>query len=116
MNYLVEELLKAGVSVLYDINTTRQASRRQLKYIAKKHKTATVLTWVQIDIESAFARVVNRDRRRADDKSPDSAGPVAPRIPVAGKCNSPPRASWPRSVRRRWPDALRRSAPFRRGG
>ncbi len=67
-DYMTEEFLSAGVSVVYDVNATRASERRVLRQMAKKHKAEVVLIWLQIDIESAFARIAKRDRRRADDK------------------------------------------------
>ncbi len=68
MIYMTEEFLGAGLSVVFDMNAMRMSNRRELRELARKHKTASVLVWFQIDTESAFARVVVRDRRKADDK------------------------------------------------
>jgi len=67
VNYMVEEFLSAGVSVVYDMNAMRLAQRRLLREMARKHKAEVVLLWQQIDPESAFARANRRDRRKADD-------------------------------------------------
>lgn len=69
MNFMTEEFLNAGVSVVYDINASRQAGRRKLRELAEKNKAAYLLVWLQIDIESAYARTQRRDRRTADDKN-----------------------------------------------
>lgn len=66
--YMAEEFLNAGVSVIYDVNTLRLAQRRALRDMARKAKAQTLLIWVQIDAESAFDRVAKRDRRKTDDK------------------------------------------------
>ncbi len=66
--YMAEEFLNAGVSVIYDINASRFAQRRALRDMARKAKAQTVMVWLQIDVESAFERVVKRDRRKTDDK------------------------------------------------
>jgi len=68
MEYMAEEFLNAGISVIYDINASRQAQRRALRDLARKVKADSLLTWMQIDLESAFTRSVKRDRRKADDK------------------------------------------------
>lgn len=68
MEYMAEEFLNAGVSVVYDVNSLRVSQRRALRDLARKHKTEPLLIWIQIDIDSAFARVAKRDRRKADDK------------------------------------------------
>ena len=68
MDYMTEEFLNAGMSVVYDINAMRLSQRRELRDMARKCKAQTVLIWFQIDLESAFVRVAKRDRRKADDK------------------------------------------------
>ncbi len=68
MQYMTEEFLNAGISVVYDINAMRVSQRRELREIARKNKVETVLIWFQIDAESAFLRVSKRDRRKLDDK------------------------------------------------
>lgn len=68
MDYMTGEFLNAGLSVIYDVNAMRANQRRMLREIAKKYKAEPLLIWFQMDIESAFARLGKRDRRRADDK------------------------------------------------
>jgi predicted kinase len=68
MQYMSEEFLNAGISVIYDINAMRLAQRRELRDMARKNKIETLLVWFQIDPESAFIRVNKRDRRKMDDK------------------------------------------------
>lgn len=68
MNYMTEEFLAAGVSVVYDANALRQGQRRELRDLARKVKAQTLLVWLQIDPDSAFMRLSHRDRRKADDK------------------------------------------------
>lgn len=67
-DYMMQEFLKAGVSVVYDADITRTAQRRALRELARKMHAQYVLSWFQIDVESSFARVVKRDRRTIDDK------------------------------------------------
>jgi len=68
LQYMTEEFLGAGISVVYDINAMRLAQRRELRDMARKNKVETLLIWLQIDQESAFARASKRDHRKADDK------------------------------------------------
>lgn len=68
MNYMAEEFLDAGISVVYDMNAMRFSDRRALRDMARKLKAYPLLIWLQIDIDSAFQRVVKRDRRKSDDK------------------------------------------------
>ncbi len=68
MDYMTGEFLSAGLSVVYDVNAMRVSQRRNLRELARKTKALPVLIWLQIDQESAFARLGQRDRRRADDK------------------------------------------------
>lgn len=68
MEYMAEEFLNAGISVIYDVNAMRLSQRRELRDLARKHKAQPLLVWLQIDVESAFARVAKRDRRRMDDR------------------------------------------------
>lgn len=68
MEYMSEEFLQAGISVVFDVNASRAAQRRELRDLARKTKAQIVLVWFQLDTESAFVRVNKRDRRKADDK------------------------------------------------
>ena len=68
VNYMVEEFLSAGVSVVYDTNVFRFAQRRELRDLARKAGAEPLLLWQQIDADSSFARSSKRDRRKADDR------------------------------------------------
>jgi len=68
MDYMTNEFLGAGLSVVYDTNAMRVGQRRLLREMARKTHAQPVLVWLQIDPESAYARLGTRDRRRADDK------------------------------------------------
>lgn len=68
MNYMCEEFLNAGVSVVYDTNAIRVGQRRKLRELARRHKAEYMLIWLQVDVDSAFARTQNRDRRTSDDR------------------------------------------------
>jgi predicted kinase len=68
MDYMSEEFLTAGVSVIYDTNALRASQRLALRDLARRSHAQHLLIWLQIDAESAFNRSLKRDRRRADDK------------------------------------------------
>jgi predicted kinase len=68
MEYMAEEFLHAGISVIFDINAVRLSQRRALRDMARKAHAAHALIWLQIDPESAFMRASTRDRRKSDDK------------------------------------------------
>lgn len=68
MQYMTEEFLSAGVSVVFDVNAMRMAQRRMLRDLAKKAKADPVLVWFQVDPETAYMRTTKRDRRKSDDK------------------------------------------------
>jgi predicted kinase len=68
MDYISEEFLSAGVSIVYDTNALRSSQRRSLRELARKHRAAFILIWLQIDMETAFIRTQQRDRRTSDDK------------------------------------------------
>ncbi len=67
-NYMTEEFLDAGVSVVYDTNAMRFSQRKELREMARKHGANFILIWLQIDPEAAFTRTIKRDKRKADDK------------------------------------------------
>lgn len=66
--YMIEEFLNAGVSVVYDFNVARYAQRRRIRDLAKKVHAKSILLWFQVDHDTAFTRIMKRDKRRADDK------------------------------------------------
>jgi predicted kinase len=68
MEYMAEEFLNAGVSVVFDINAMRLVQRRALRDMARKSHAVPLLVWLQIDAESAYLRASQRDRRKNDDK------------------------------------------------
>lgn len=68
MLYMTEEFLRAGMSVVFDANVNKLGERRELRNMARRVKATTLLIWLQIDAESAFARLNRRDRRKTDDK------------------------------------------------
>ena len=68
MDYMTEEFLSAGLSVIYDVNAMRSGQRHALREMARKAHATPLIVWFQMDPETAFARSKTRDRRRADDK------------------------------------------------
>jgi predicted kinase len=68
MNYMAEDFLTAGVSVVYDVNALRARQRHDLRALARRGGAKPLLVWFQMDQDTAFGRNVKRDRRRADDK------------------------------------------------
>ena len=68
MNYMAEEFLSAGVSVIYDESVVRTAQRMSVREMARKKKTTPLLIWFQIDADSSYSRLQQRDKRRSEDK------------------------------------------------
>lgn len=68
VNYMTEEFLNSGLSVVYDVNAASAVQRHRLREFARSKHAKTLLVWFQVDAESAFARSSKRDRRRSDDK------------------------------------------------
>jgi predicted kinase len=68
VQYMAEEFLAAGMSVVYDVNAVRALQRRSLRDMARKAHAQSILIWLQIDAETAFARASGRDRRKNDDR------------------------------------------------
>lgn len=68
MDYLTNEFLRAGISVVYDVNAMRKRQRHSLRELARKHGGKTLLVWFQLDPETAMRRLNKRDRRTLDDK------------------------------------------------
>jgi predicted kinase len=68
MDYMAEQFLKAGTSVIYDISVNRLADRRALRDLARACKAEDLGIWIQVDIDTAWQRNNNRDKRKSDDK------------------------------------------------
>lgn len=68
MQYMAEEFLNVGVSVVFDMNAMRVSQRRILRDIARRSHAQSLLLWFQIDAENAYLRLMQRDRRKSDDK------------------------------------------------
>lgn len=67
-HYMAEEFLNAGVSVIYDMYVARFPQRRALRDLAAKVHAKPILLWFQVDHDTAFGRIMKRDKRRIDDK------------------------------------------------
>jgi hypothetical protein len=67
MNFMTEQFLTAGVSVVYDMSVSRLADRRALRDMARRFKAKELMVWIQIDPDTAYGRSRERDRRKADD-------------------------------------------------
>lgn len=76
MNYMTSEFLKAGMSVIFDMNAFRLTQRRALRNMATKAGAHPVLLWLQIDPDSAFKRASRRDRRKSDDNYAQETNPA----------------------------------------
>ncbi len=68
MNIMLEEFLKSGMSVIYDVSLNRAIDRKNMRDYLKKMNAKPVLVWLQADRDTSLARTKSRDRRRADDK------------------------------------------------
>jgi predicted kinase len=68
MDYMTEEFLNAGISVIYDTNAMRVSQRHALRDLARKTHAQPLLIWLQIDPDTSYSRTTQRDRRRSDDK------------------------------------------------
>ncbi|MEO6513996.1 MAG: ATP-binding protein [Candidatus Saccharimonadales bacterium] len=68
MNYMAEEFLNAGISVVYDTNAARAIQRHALREVARKSGAKPLLVWFQVDTESSYLRSNKRDRRKSDDR------------------------------------------------
>lgn len=75
MNYMTEEFLRAGISVVYDASVSRLVERRALRDLARKHGAKDLFIWIQVDPETAWGRQKNRDRRKADDRYTEPLNP-----------------------------------------
>jgi predicted kinase len=90
MNYMCDEFLNAGISVVYDTNSLRIAQRRTLRELARRNKAEYLLIWLQIDPDSAFARTQERDRRTSDDRYAQTQDPDTFNRTLSGMQNPEP--------------------------
>lgn len=68
MEYMAEEFLESGVSVIFDTNVSKGKQRASLRELAKRKHAKSLLVWLQIDHDTAFGRVMQRDKRKNDDR------------------------------------------------
>lgn len=68
IEFMANEFLTAGISVVIDMNAMRVAQRKAFREMARRHKAQTIVVWFQIDAETAFMRNFKRDRRKNDDR------------------------------------------------
>lgn len=68
MDYMAEEFLNAGISVIYDAPMSRKKDRHIMRESARKKHAKTLLVWFQIDPDTAYQRIRKRDRRKTEDK------------------------------------------------
>ncbi len=68
LEYMANEFLTAGISVVIDMNAMRVSQRKSLREMARQHKAATLVVWFQVDADTAFLRNEKRDRRKIDDR------------------------------------------------
>lgn len=66
--FMVNEFLTAGISVILDMNAMRVSQRRAYREIARLAQAKALVVWFQVDADTAFARNAQRDRRKADDR------------------------------------------------
>lgn len=76
MAYMTGEFLNNGVSVIYDVSSSRSSHRRVLRNLAAKYKAETIQVWLQIDPDTAFNRSIKRDRRTSDDHYAQEMNPT----------------------------------------
>jgi predicted kinase len=68
MNYMAEEFLHNGMSVILDVSSNRISERKEVKELARRLHAQELMIWIQVDPETAWSRTRNRDRRKAEDK------------------------------------------------
>lgn len=68
LDYMLEEALKSGKSIVCDGDFGLRKSRRVKYELARKHSAHVIILWVQTDLETAFQRASSRDGRKLDDK------------------------------------------------
>lgn len=68
MDYMIESLIKTGQSIIIDGSNNRLVRRKRIRDLIKKSGHRELIVWVQTDLNTAFDRASNRDRRQADDK------------------------------------------------
>lgn len=68
MDYMIEEYLRAGMSVIVDGLNSQRVRRHALREMCRKSKVYPLVVWVQTDLDTSFDRARARDKRQTDDK------------------------------------------------
>ncbi len=66
--FLIEELLKHGISIICDVPATRNSQRAELHKLAKIYKFHIVTIYQQLDKQAAWLRCQSRHSHQVDDK------------------------------------------------
>lgn len=66
MDYIADELLQRGMSVIYDANSTKRIYRKRLQRIVKKRGAEYVLLWFKTPVEVALGRIRKRDKIKSE--------------------------------------------------
>lgn len=61
LNYAVEEVLRAGHSVVYDANNLRRSTRKNHEALARKYGALPIVVWVQTPPAIARERALGRE-------------------------------------------------------
>ena len=67
-DYMLEQFLSAGLSVVVDGMNSTRARRHSLREMARRHKANPLVIWIQTDVNTCFERARKRDRRNPHDK------------------------------------------------
>ncbi len=67
-DYMIEQFLSAGLSVVIDGMNETRARRHGLREQSRSYGARPLVIWVQTDVSTAFNRAHNRDRRNPNDK------------------------------------------------
>lgn len=65
-DYLAEEILRIGGSVIMDVDANRRSRRHQLRMLATKLNRPTLLVWVQTDAPTANKRACSKHNNSND--------------------------------------------------
>lgn len=66
MDYIAEELLRCGVSAIYDANLTKRIYRQKLQKMAKKQKAGYLLLWFKTPAATALKRIKKRGMLKSE--------------------------------------------------
>ena len=66
MDFLADELLQRGISVIYDANSTKRIYRKHLQNIAKKRKADYLLLWFKTPTNVALKRIKKRSNLKSE--------------------------------------------------